>query len=166
MDEFKQAVSDVQLKKNTPYKNYSYIEHRYFNHPVYEYQFYRVMNREETCSGVFVCREAEHDGVQVCKIIDFYGEDAAVSYSGGLWDWLLQEKAYEFIDFYCYGIAHQYLKKAGFSLLSQEDGNIIPNYFEPFERENVKIRIVVAHWPSFHLYRGDGDQDRPSIPRR
>lgn len=71
MDEFKQAVSDVQLKKNTPYKNYSYIEHRYFNHPVYEYQFYRVMNREETCSGVFVCREAEHDGVQVCKIIDF-----------------------------------------------------------------------------------------------
>ena len=74
--------------------------------------------------------------------------------------------AYEFIDFYCYGIAHQYLKKAGFSLLSQEDGNIIPNYFEPFERENVKIRIVVAHWPSFHLYRGDGDQDRPSIPRR
>ena len=58
------------------------------------------------------------------------------------------------------------LKKAGFSLLSQEDGNIIPNYFEPFERENVKIRIVVAHWPSFHLYRGDGDQDRPSIPRR
>jgi len=31
-----------------------------------------------------------------------------------LWDWLLQEKAYEFIDFYCYGIAHQYLKKAGF----------------------------------------------------
>lgn len=166
MDEFKQAVSDVQLKKNTPYKNYSYIEHRYFNHPVYEYQFYRVMNREETCSGVFVCREAEHDGVQVCKIIDFYGEDAAVSYSGGLWDWLLQEKAYEFIDFYCYGIAHQYLNKAGFSLLSQEDGNIIPNYFEPFERENVKIRIVVAHWPSFHLYRGDGDQDRPSIPRR
>ena len=74
--------------------------------------------------------------------------------------------SYEFIDFYCYGIAHQYLKKAGFSLLSQEDGNIIPNYFEPFERENVKIRIVVAHWPSFHLSRGDGDQDRPSIPRR
>ena len=31
MDEFKQAVSDVQLKKNTPYKNYSYIEHRFFN---------------------------------------------------------------------------------------------------------------------------------------
>lgn len=29
MDEFKQAVSDVQLKKNTPYKNYSYIEHRF-----------------------------------------------------------------------------------------------------------------------------------------
>ncbi len=61
----------------------------------------------------------------------------------------MQEKAYEFIDFYCYGIAHQYLKKAGFSLLSQEDGNIIPNYFEPFERENVKIRIVVAHCRPF-----------------
>ena len=34
------------------------------------------MNREETCSVGFVCREAEHDGVRVCKIIDFYGEDA------------------------------------------------------------------------------------------
>ena len=164
--EFRQAVSEEQLRKNTPYKDYDYVQHRYFDHPIYSYQMYQITDRKSECSGVFVCREAEHERTRVCKVVDYYGDDVAIAYSGGVWDGLLTEREYEFIDFYCYGINHDYLRQAGFSLLTEKSGNIIPNYFEPFERENVKIRIVVSQWPSFHMYRGDGDQDRPSFSRR
>lgn len=165
LEEFRHAITEEQLRKNTPYKDYDYINHRYFEHPIYCYQMYLVKSEKEEYCGVFVCREVEHEGDRICKIVDYYGDDIAVAYSGKLWDGLLKKRKYEFIDFYCYGIRHEYLQQAGFSLLTEESGNIIPNYFEPFERENVRIRIVVSQWPSFHMYRGDGDQDRPSFLR-
>ena len=165
LQEFQCAVSEEQLRKNTPYKDYDYVQHRYFQHPVYSYQMYEVTDNKRECSGVFVCREVEHENVRVCKIVDFYGDDTAVAYSRKLWNQLLLDREYEYIDFYCYGINHDYLRQAGFSLLIPESHNVIPNYFEPFEKINVEIRIVVSQWPSFHMYRGDGDQDRPSLPR-
>ena len=38
----------------------------------------------------------------------------------------------------------------------------IPNYFEPFERINVDIYFAASVSKGLVLFRGDGDQDRPS----
>ena len=50
----------------------------------------------------------------------------------------------------------------GFLKRTENDPNIIPNYFEPFEQKNVDIYFVSNVMENLHLYRGDGDQDRPS----
>ena len=41
---------------------------------------------------------------------------------------------------------------------------IIPNYFEPFKRENIKLRYAI--WPdkkTLPIFKGDCDQDRPNV---
>ena len=39
--------------------------------------------------------------------------------------------------------------------------NIIPNYFHPFVRENIVLRMMEPPAKEMILFRGDGDQDRP-----
>ena len=56
------------------------------------------------------------------------------------------------------------LKKAGFKQNKFTKNIIIPNYFEPFVKEN--INICTAVWPKktqLLIFKGDGDQDRPSF---
>lgn len=74
----------------------------------------------------------------------------------------MQENKWEYIDLYCYGIEDDILKRSGFLKRTENDPNIIPNYFEPFEQKNVDIYFVSNVMENLHLYRGDGDQDRPS----
>ena len=41
---------------------------------------------------------------------------------------------------------------------------VIPNYFEPFKRENIKLRYAI--WPGkkiLPIFKGDCDQDRPNV---
>ncbi|MDE6748858.1 MAG: hypothetical protein K2K21_07340, partial [Lachnospiraceae bacterium] len=77
-------------------------------------------------------------------------------------DRILEELGYEYIDFYCYGISDDIMRQSGFIKRESDDVNIIPNYFEPFEARNVDIYFVSNVLDKLHLYRGDGDQDRPS----
>ena len=42
-----------------------------------------------------------------------------------------------------------------------EDGNIIPEYFSPFEQKNVDI-YYMSEMDKPILFKGDGDMDRPN----
>nr|MCR4746137.1 hypothetical protein [Lachnospiraceae bacterium] len=84
---------------------------------------------------------------------------------GDFWQKLMKKNNYEYIDFYEYGLDDIYLKNAGFNERIIEDENIIPNYYEPFEKQNVDI------WGHFQtdtalIFKADGDQDRPNMERR
>ena len=52
---------------------------------------------------------------------------------------------------------------AGFVQNRNDGQNIIPDYFEPFERRNVKLDFFTDLKEPFCMFKGDGDQDRPSI---
>ena len=43
------------------------------------------------------------------------------------------------------------------------DRPIIPNYFEPFVRQNVKFAISYKARFPYVAFKGDADQDRPNV---
>ena len=47
--------------------------------------------------------------------------------------------------------------------LNQEE-IIVPNYFEPFEKKNVKLEIAYkSKSDNYVAFKGDSDQDRPNV---
>lgn len=164
IEDFRQWISEEELKRNTPYKEYRYIRHRYFEHPVYQYCFLGLCVDGDRRKGVFVGRRVEYKGSVAFKIVDYFGRDEEIADSCLAFQDILRTEGFEYIDFYEYGIPEQYMVDAGFTLLQGED-NIIPNYFEPFEQKNVEISAVPCEGPHLHIYRGDADQDRPGFSR-
>ncbi len=154
-------LSEEYLSTKLPYKNMDYLKHRYFEHPIYKYDVYAIINGDKQKSFVVV-RAVDANDSKIGKIVDFIGEDEAFIGLEKEWDKLMLEKGYEYIDIYCYGIAPKFLEQSGFVKRKEDDVNIIPNYFEPYEAKNVDIYFVSNVLGQLHLYRGDGDQDRPN----
>lgn len=149
------------LKRYEPVKSLSYLKRRYFEHPEYEYQIYRV--KYEGQNALIVGRIQEQDGASVYRIMDILGEEECFAAAGGFLHELLVREGYEYIDLYEYGMSEEALKKAGFAKAEPEDGNVIPNYFEPFVQENIAIHIFHPKDVAARMFKGDGDQDRPNF---
>ena len=144
------------FKDNLPYKDFDYINYRYYSHPVYKYKIYGLENT------LIVTREIELNSSKVIRIVDLLGKRSNFANAGKWIDSLLIEREAEYIDFSCYGLPHEYLTRAGFSLRDSADPNIIPNYFEPYELKNVDINFFTNITQDILLCKADGDQDRPS----
>ena len=114
-----------------PYKDNSYIEHRYYKHIKYHYKVMGI-NRNGKIDAVIIGRDFEANAKKVFRIIDFLGDEEAFLGTFDAWDIFLQQGGYEYVDFYEYGLNQDYLMSAGFFLRDEDDVNIIPNYFEPF----------------------------------
>ncbi len=158
-DQIKNIISIEMLTDKMPYKDLEYYKHRYFEHPIYRYDIYNI---KDTSSFV-VMRLIEVHNNRMLKLVDFIGEDEDLRGIGAELDRIMQELQCEYIEFYCYGIQSDVLFDAGFSLMDETDTNIIPHYFEPFEKSNVKIFTSDIPFDNYHMFIGDGDQDRPSI---
>ena len=108
-----------------------------------------------------MARVIECNGSRILRMVDYMGDQRLFSGMRNTLDKIMKEMNLEYMDFYTYGFEEQYLWDAGFSYRSDDDPNIIPNYFEPFLRENVDI------WAHYKLdgtmfFKADGDQDRPN----
>ena len=72
----------------------------------------------------------------------------------------------EYADFYNFGVSKDILKKIGFLTTEKFKDIIVPNYFEPLQYENIKIRFAIKSnaeiLNNIKIYKGDGDQDRPN----
>ena len=68
----------------------------------------------------------------------------------------------EYADFYAYGINEKILNSAGFVENTLTSSNIIPNYYSPYVCQNIGIGIVYEKGTEPIIFKGDGDQDRPS----
>ncbi len=159
-EEFCRDIPETILKKNRPYKSKRYLLHRYFEHPIYQYQCYGI---EEDCNQMetfIFCREVECMHTKILKMIDVVGDTRCLAQIGKGVEQLIERNQYEYVDFYCYGIGSDIMKRAGFSV-RKDDVNIIPQYFEPFEQKNVDINIIIPE-DKICIFRGDGDMDRPS----
>lgn len=143
-----------------PYKSPAYIKKRYFEHPVYHYMIYGAADREGRVEVLIVLRLQECNGSCALRFVDCIGNDGCLAFLTCEFDRLLQECGAEYMDLYETGLSPDMMEKAGW-LKVKESGNIIPNYFSPYQECNVDIHFCTSD-PGVILFRGDGDQDRPS----
>lgn len=160
-EEFQEIISLEQLNSRVMRKDYRYIKKRYFEHPVYHYDIWKIVRSEQKAQDILITREEVVDNHKICKIIDFYGRFEMLGEIAAAFDKLMEEKDYEYVDVYSYGVPVTIYEKGGFVRCGKEDENIIPNYFHPFVQENVVLKMMEPHTEEMILFRGDGDQDRP-----
>jgi len=101
----------------------------------------------------------------VLRFVDFIGPNEMFPLLQRFVFDLLKANNAEYMDLYSHGIPSILLQKAGFMDRKKRKDLIIPNYFEPFERKNKDIILAYKcslKRPAVRLFKGDGDQDRPS----
>jgi hypothetical protein len=153
------------LKKYNFFKSKEYFEKIYFNHPYYKYEVIGIKNDLDEIKSIMVLKEIRVNNAKCLRIIDFLGDENCLI---NIKKWLIEKLEahnYEYVDFYEIGIKDEILIEIGFTERKEDDENIIPNYFEPFEQKNVEIYYMTSCKEDFRMFKGDGDQDRPSIPK-
>ncbi len=160
-EEWQEIIGLEQLKNQVMSKDYRYIKKRYFEHPVYHYDIWKIENSKQKPQDILITREEMVGKHKICKIIDFYGCLEILGKIACALDKLMIEKEYEYVDVYSYGVPVTIYEKGGFVRCEKEDENIIPNYFHPFVQENIVLKMMEPPSKKMILFRGDGDQDRP-----
>lgn len=161
INEVKTRYNAEKFKNRIPYKDYWYINHRFFEHPVYNYEVYGI-EFNKTIEALFVLRNQPYENSVAVRFVDYIGECTLIRGIGWfLEEYLKKNDRYEYIDFYCAGMDDKYIREAGFSALTDNDMNIIPNYFEPFRQENIDIWVDSSEKDSLFT-KADADQDRPN----
>lgn len=157
--EFIKSWEHFNCHYSVPAKDSDYLSWRYFDHPGYEYYMYSVCSDNGDVLAYFVLRLQECNGSRCCRFIDYVGEHSYLSNVTSVIDELLCEFDAEYIDMYETGLEDSYLLAGGW-LPVKDSGNIIPNYFAPFEQRNIDIYYSAS--TDVCLFKGDGDQDRPN----
>lgn len=161
VEKMKKIISEKLLAACILSKEYSYIEKRYFGHPIYHYDIWKIVDTEGKSQSVLITRDEVMQDRKICKIIDHYGKMEDLGKIAEALDRLMEERGYEFVDVYSYGIPVEIYEQGGFVRCSEESSNIVPNYFHPFVQENIALKMIDPMIEGLRLFRGDGDQDRP-----
>ena len=157
-------LRDVTLSHSyKPKKTIPYLINRYKNHPFYHYDFYGIYRGDEL-KAILITRTVAANGSTALRIVDVYGKLDKYPVGDALRR-LLREKNAEYIDILNYGIPSEIFAAMGFRQLDFDGPLVIPNYFEPFERRNVKIDIAYKSDHDYIAFKGDSDQDRPNLLR-
>lgn len=149
----------VNLDQAIPYKDMDYYVKRYFRHPYYRYMVCHAVIGDR--HAIVIMREVEINGRRLCRIVDFIGEQRVFGALSKMFHDLLKKNQYEYVDFYCMHFNEEYILQAGFIERKEKDEVIIPNYMEPFVRQNVEIYVCFKDKQCL-VYKADGDQDRPN----
>ncbi|PPR16754.1 MAG: hypothetical protein CFH33_00501 [Alphaproteobacteria bacterium MarineAlpha9_Bin3] len=147
----------------TCYKSSAFFINKYLDHPIYKYKIFHIENSSRQFA-LIVIRKISINNTNVIRIVDFEGDEALIAYIGGFLLNLLDSENAEYIDFLQYGINKSYFFDAGFKLLNYNQRDIVPNYFEPFVKENINLLFAYKTQPSnnIRIFKADGDQDRPN----
>lgn len=164
-ESFEEAESRFDFDKyresnNQPYKSRTYVKKRYYHHPSYDYKVYSILNQDNKNVALLVLRIQEYECARIIRLIDLIGDVKHLEGLTEALDRLLIEFGAEYIDLYETGIPDDILYEGGW-LPVKDSGNIIPNYFAPYVRENIDIYYSSSD-KDIILFRGDGDQDRPN----
>ena len=152
---------DVVKAVYRPRKSMEFLRNRYLRHPIYHYDYLGLFC-ESDLKAILVYRVCEGNGGKIIRIVDTLGELGGYIYPS--MQTILQEGEYEYADFLNYGIDKTIFTEMGFNELDFDNGNLIlPNYFEPFERRNVKMTVVYKAKFPYVAFKGDADQDRPNV---
>ena len=133
---------------------------RFYEHPIHEYLLYYVSHNATNKQLIVVMRVDKFNGNSALRIIYLLGDYDVFGTLGNWIDELLVQLNCEYADLYEKGINPKILFYCGFRDVINSR-NIIPNYFTPFEQRNITINYATT-LEGIILFKGDGDQDRPS----
>lgn len=147
-----------EFDHHIPCKDLWYINHRYFEHPVYKYFVYGLKEKGIT-KALIIIRRQEYKNRAAIRIVDYIGKCELFAGLNSFFVELLKDA--EYIDFYCYGLDKEIIRSTGMLERTDDDPNIIPNYFNPYVCENIDI-YVDSNIDNCMFFKADGDQDRPN----
>jgi hypothetical protein len=152
---------ELPLFENVPQKSVLYLINRYQNHPIYKYKFWGCFDKDELIC-IFVMRKAYAMGSSCLRLVEVYGPLEKASCVENDFVEILRVENAEYLDIYSFGTANEDIEKMGFK--ARRGDVIVPNYYEPFEQTNREIRYSYrTKADAYRFFKGDADQDRPSL---
>lgn len=160
-----EIYDSVPKNENIFFKSYEYFKKIYLNNPYYSYIVLGLKDGNLEVKTIVVLREIEVNDKKCIRIIDIIGKEELLPILNNYIEEKFMNEKYEYIDLYEIGLNEKILENMGFLERKEDDFNIIPNYFEPFEQKNIEIYYASSADKPYRIFKGDGDQDRPSILR-
>ena len=93
-------------------------------------------------------------------MIDCIGDNELLKNFTPIIDKMLVKFNCEYADCYETGVDDKVFSAGGWLSVS-DSGNIMPDYFAPFEQRNIDI-YYMSEIDGVILFKGDGDMDRPN----
>ena len=151
----------ISNSKCRPKKDMAYIRHRYIHHPFYTYELLGIYDGDAV-GAMLIVREQAHDDSACLRIVDYVGDEAYLAGATAPFMSLLIERELEYADMLAWGMDKSLLCDNGFALAGKN--LTIPDYFSPFVPSNIPLLIAYDAdiTAPVRLFKGDGDQDRPS----
>ena len=145
-------------------KDESYYINRYVHHPYYKYKIYWIYSLNKVL-GFLVTRICKFKNRKALRIVDFFGYDKALININYPLQKLLTKIGAEYADFYENAIDNFAISNSGLYENKFNNKIVVPNYFEPFIKKNVSLKWALksSYTNAFPIFKGDCDQDRPSI---
>lgn len=144
-----------------PYKSLDFLIKRYSKHPIYIYKVWALTDLSENIYGILFGREITINGRTILRLVDYRGKLEYLGEIGEALNQLFVKENYEYIDLMASDLDTGIMRKSGFTLLNTDGEDVVPHYFEPFLRENVKNHYQESM--DIVIFKADGDQDRPNI---
>jgi hypothetical protein len=154
---FRLSANRERIPRKTP----EYFRRRYGAHPVYRYVVAGLRDRDSAVA-VMAARIVEHQSHRALRIVDFVGDESMWPRAGRAIAALLEEHRADYADVYNAGIDQRLFVSAGFERVDPAGAVVVPDHFEPYEHRNVRLFFALKGSGSPVLFKGDGDQDRPS----
>jgi len=149
-------------EKKVPYKSRSFFMKRYENHPYFQYKFHEVTSKS-FFKGFIVSRVIHCNGSQALRIIEVVAEDDNIGKIIDESATIINSSNFEYIDVYLSNLNNKIFQIKNFEDISNSKNIIVPDHFEPYERKNIDIHFMTSSEQGAILFKGDGDQDRPSL---
>lgn len=143
-----------------PYKSKEYLKKRYFEHPIYKYKKWKIIAAGGDVVALLFGREISINNSKVLRLVDYRGDAEFIYRLGTAIRTIMYQEQYEYVDMMADVLDEKKMRENGFVLLDYGGTEIVPNYFEPFVRENVKIHY--ENDGDCIIFKAEGDQDRPN----
>lgn len=152
------GIDDCLYRDGQPIKSKEYLKRRYFEHPSFSYLKYGVKYGEKKL--LIVLRVQKCNDSALLRVIDCIGDHELLKLFTPELDVLMKNNDCEYADCYETGVADSILDEGGWRKVA-DSGNIMPDYFAPFEQRNIDI-YYMSEIEGAILFKGDGDMDRPN----
>ena len=166
-------ISEKELKKlkinffkyQYPVKSKKYLINKYLKHPIFKYIFLGSFKKKNITS-LIILRVQKYKNLKIGRIVDFVGNQKNLyKFNNILWK-ISDNKNFEYIDFYNFGILEKNLIKAGFFNKKYLNSVVIPDYFNPYENKNINLYMGIMYkdhqtLKNINYFKGDCDLDVP-----